>query len=282
MEEKSNKKNNVIFIVIGVSLVIIFAVCGWKLGTWYADYQDKNNNQVEEKNENNNEEKVELKEEEIEELESYLLPANYWRNSDKVGMFAKEKVTIDNLDNYGKLVAIFLKLKYDGYTEKVEFYDIDWKLRTDITDYDYDGYMYYSDINKELIHEYAIKMFGKDDLVDEEFSLFSITCEYSEDYKCYMFPGGGTGYPHYYMELDRYEVTNDEVVLYHKYVYFLMNQEYWKYGIYTSHDSDNELALYEDDKDDKYYLEEYGTMYKTIFKKDDNGNYYWLSSEPVK
>ena len=53
---------------------------------------------------------------------------------------------------------------------------------------------------------------------------------------------------------------------------------------YTTPDKDiNCTEKLPKDHNIKYkFLKKYGTMYKHIYKKDDNGNYYWLSSEPIK
>ncbi|MBQ6052179.1 MAG: hypothetical protein IJL30_02700 [Clostridia bacterium] len=102
--------------------------------------------------------------------------------------------------------------------------------------------------------------------------------EYSAENSCYY--AFSQSYPEgicEYTVLDGYENNGDEFVVYDKYVYYDSANRV----LYASSDKTEEI-------DGKIYadlektVEEYGLRYKHTFALGESGNYYWVSSEPVK
>ncbi len=217
-------------------------------------------------------------------------------------MFANNKVDYTNVDNILKFAMVYRELLRNGYDD-VKYYrfkhevslDVvyDWgdiKNWMEIDESEYSGPLadyttkFYYKITKEKIHEMANLMFEEDTLVDGDYLLsFVDECSFRNDeYFCHEVAGGGTGNDEYLTELDHYEFNDNNLVVYQKAYWIEKDYDTGKYNIAPSIES--EILAQLDDYDFKFdedLYRKYGRMYKSIFRKNSAGTYYWVSSEPV-
>lgn len=296
MKEKKQKYIIGFLIVIDILLVVGIVLC---LG----QFKDKLND-----------EKDDIKI--VNELMEKIIPFDENLNSNEEEynyMFADEKVDINNMGSHLMFGMIFQELIDNDFGDK-KYYRVDLEDKEFIDEngeYDPEAYQkyvndqnnwvelkeseycgpqcdaefyYYYKINKKVIHEYAVKMFGVDKLKDDTYVInYGEYCEYSNDeYYCKASAGGGTGIANYVLKYDRYEKKDDEIYIYQKAYYVENDLNKDGYNVSTYYQS-NDKTYYEDvelEFDDKLY-EKHGTIFKTTFKQSKDGNYYWISSEPL-
>lgn len=136
----------------------------------------------------------------------------------------------------------------------------------------------YSKINKDELEKNYREIFGPNkSFAKKEYHLHASMVEYSEsidEYLYYTLPEG------YYTGVD--EVTKlvkavkvgNTIELYDYYVFMTSWIEHA--GTFKDRHYNTKLS---DDFD--YDIIEAGQLYKHIYRKDQNGNYYWYSSEPI-
>lgn len=149
---------------------------------------------------------------------------------------------------------------YEGCLKDSEYY----------LDFAYFGY------NKKDLEESYHKIFGSNaSLPLGHFYVSEVQeCEYSkenDDYLCYMGMVGGYWVPERVTKIIKAEEHGNTITIYDKYI--LLSEE----GTYK--DPEEKEIL---DKEWNENLVEKGNIYKHIYQKDINNNYYWISSEPVK
>ena len=95
-------------------------------------------------------------------------------------------------------------------------------------------------------------------------------------------------------QLTKASQDGDTIYLYDKYIFAAQVPEVDNSGVYktptyyyTSSSKTNLIEKVEEDVslDENIILSKYGEktqQYKHTFKKDANGNYYWVSTEPIK
>lgn len=137
------------------------------------------------------------------------------------------------------------------------------------------SFHYFSVVKKDLEESWH-KIFGTNNpLPLGEFTVSEVLqCEYSEendDYLCFMGMVGGYWVPEQYTKLIKAEKYGNTITLYDQYILFA--EDYLTYK-----DPEEKIKL-GDSWDEK--LIEKGQLYKHTYKKDKNGNYYWVSSEPI-
>lgn len=138
---------------------------------------------------------------------------------------------------------------------------------------------FFNNVNKETLEKAYHDMYGEDKKLPLKDFTMGVTgiCVYSKiknDYLCFDQTGGDT-YPGYgEVEFEKYEEKEDSIEIYDRYLWI----EYDVNGdvYYKSRFNKNEKL----DSTNKDFSK--GALYKHTFKKDNNGNYYWYSSERVE
>ena len=243
---------------------------------------------------------------------------DYKKDNESYGMFADYKVDNSNLSLYGKYSLIVQLLDRDGYFDEVEYYkykeednyeDLILATEEDLKDYDKSGFNQcdsdvivrkYPKINKSLISRYAKNIFGIDNIEILSFSYYCISCDLvNGEYNCRNYTGGtGSSNASWEYKYVDYEKNNDEMYIYHK--------AFWGFNDYLENGNENYVIFNTDnnEKDDlKDYvkndkliavvndfqydnidklLDKYGVTFKSVFKKNSDGEYRWVSTEPIK
>lgn len=125
-------------------------------------------------------------------------------------------------------------------------------------------------------------LFGYDKVMPKvNFKLYySTMCEYgskNDDYIIYKLPAGWPGYRLEFTKLLKAEKFGDTITLYDSYVY--LEDATYKDKAKTKKISDID---YFGDLESHPEVYNDGQIYKHIYKKNDNGTYRWVSSEPVE
>lgn len=233
------------------------------------------------------------------------------------GMFNTYKVDVNNLSLYGKYNLVLNMIYNDGYFDEFEYYkrsEDNWEdlIKVDVKDLTSEELGYssqcdadylvrkYPNINKELINKYAKDIFDIDGIDMYSFGYSCIQCNIVlGEYEC-MNISGGTGTRNYdwvYKYVD-YEKKGEELYIYHKAFFGINDESTGDYLIFNSDDVidnisyDNEgsfilgneyfIAKVDGDSyNSDELLDRYGIRFKSVFKKNSNGEYRWVSTEPV-
>ena len=210
--------------------------------------------------------------------------------------YQDKKVEINDLSNQIKLINVFNNIEFKkdevesvtdpGTGESITYWEKDENGNEILTGwYSFDA---------EVMHKYAKEFYGEEiDLVDEYFSIsWWQGCSYNNGE--YLYSEGGAGprlEPITY--ITKAYIEDDVLYIYDKYL--LISQpdiEKDEYDIYKDTvsevmdkiGSDVNIHINDIDSIKEYVLEEYEdkmSEYKHTFKKNANGEYYWVSTEPV-
>lgn len=232
-------------------------------------------------------------------------------------MFNTYKVDVNNLSLYGKYNLVLNMIYNDGYFDEFEYYkrsEDNWEdlIKVDVKDLTSEELGYssqcdadylvrkYPNISKELINKYAKDIFDIDGIDMYSFGYSCIQCNIVlGEYEC-MNISGGTGTRNYdwvYKYVD-YEKKGEELYIYHKAFFGINDESTGDYLIFNSDDVidnisyDNEGSLIMcneyfiakvdgDSYNSEELLDRYGIRFKSVFKKNSNGEYRWVSTEPV-
>lgn len=233
------------------------------------------------------------------------------------GMFNTYKVDVNNLSLYGKYNLVLNMIYNDGYFNEFEYYkrsedNLEDLIKVNVKDLTSEELGYssqcdadylvrkYPNINKELINKYAKDIFDINGIDMYSFGYSCIQCNIVfGEYEC-MNISGGTGTRNYgwvYKYVD-YEKKGEELYIYHKAFLGINDESTGDYLIFNSDDVidnisfDNDGSLiidkeyFIDKVDEASYnsdelLDRYGIRFKSVFKKNSNGEYRWVSTEPV-
>lgn len=295
----NNKKN---FLWLALIIVIVLIVVGLIIGV-----------NLKSKNE-------ELAKELYERLESdYIFPIyvdDYETYIDS-NFYIDKLVTYDNLSDESKLyyayqiipnkkqrklsdcedLKTYIYNKEDLYTKCVKDEDM---LRKDLEE---DGEFTFDNVNKDKLVSAYHKLFGYDkEMPLKQFTkLFTGACTYSkekDDFLCFNTVGGKEIGSRAETKLEKYKKKKDSIEIYDRYVWVEVenNLDYYENIYYKSRLKEDKFASetfdYEmlkeekrtnlENKELKDEIFKQGALYKHIFKKDKNGNYYWYSSERVE
>lgn len=209
---------------------------------------------------------------------------------DFIGSFYKEeKTTLNNLSNEEKLVATIQTLPDKEYTN---FKNIDKSISEKL------GYLSDRSDDSQYVHLNSLKVYSKEEIIEQAESIFGkdvkleITslngCAHDYDYidgklYSYDYEGGGFGdFNSGYGEI-QYAIKDKEFIyIFDKFIY----KDEYNTNYYKSSNSD--IPLEENFeikgtlKDYLLYLFNDLYMYKHTFKKDETGEYYWISTEKYK
>lgn len=139
-------------------------------------------------------------------------------------------------------------------------------------------------INKNIIDTTYKKIFGRNNDNSEKFTIDSThTCFLDGDYyycglsETFTYILGGSAI---YRTIKNYEEKSSEIVIYD---YFIKISDPICYTNYTT-DSINQNCTKNFDRNKKIkynFMKKYGSLFKHIYQKADDGTYYWVSSEPI-
>ncbi len=234
------------------------------------------------------------------------------------GMFTDSKVTLNNLSLESKYAVIVGMMEEDGYFDNAEYFKYTEagneeslvalseeeakKYDNEYGDLTCDADMIvrkYYGITGDLINKYAEDIFGIKNIRKVSFNFGCIECKYKNgEYDCRNYTGGYATRPfRWEAKVVDYDKTDTEILLYHKAFYVGFNNE-GSYVLMTDRDGldvDNKGNIKVNSKklitslgnefltiDTNDLLEEYGITFKSVFKKNNNGEYRWVSTEPVK
>lgn len=225
----------------------------------------------------------------VKELHGYLMPTDL-NNCDGLSNYADKKITTKDLDDTTKLCLAYQKINTKN--APVEEYDKTKKKETCNVDDMIFGSEENEDkcsvvkIKKNIIEKTYQKLFGEKINTKDAFNYDnSHICYLKDDYyycgksETYTYVIDGT--TAIYRIIDKAIEKGSTITIYD---YFLKINSDECYKNYTTLDkNDNCTKNYnEKSKIDYNFMKKYGTMYKHIYQKDKNGNYYWVSSTPVK
>ena len=300
VESVERKRVNPILLgILFVLLLGIFGVGGWILGTKYAELEDNKKEETKEVSENENvdtekDDSVSLTESEVKNIYSTRVPI-LDKNLNDANAYQNKKIDVNNLN--------------ESLLRGFAFWNIDFK-EGDITSFvNEDGslmcdeYCSFDDLwgegwyifDAKLLQDSAKELYGREipngDFADSVGSGATYTNgEYHHS------AGGGTITAiKYYREFVTYEEVDDTLVVTDKFIKFVVepNDSAEDYVVKVYTDSNNVTLI--DTTNSKYdaYDEEFESsviasykdkmvQYKHTFKQDDNGNWYWVSTEPIK
>ena len=145
----------------------------------------------------------------------------------------------------------------------------------------------FNDVNKAKLEDAYHKMYGYDkEMPLKSFTMsFTGVCLYSDvedEYLCHNQVGGDTTFGISRTKLISANKYFDRIELYDRYVWVDLadNNGFDYYKSRFNKELIVNVPEYNEDNDDEYL--DKGALYKHIFKKDSNGNYYWYSSERVE
>ncbi len=269
---------------------------------------DENTKQEEKKQEVKKEEEkkeeLSITDDVVEKVYNYVLKSDdtrgsyAWQNEETASFYRDEKVDFSSLSNIEKLITLIKNIKekqiYDNSKKsemtKLVFESADVN-NINISDFDLFEYAKISDSIK--------KIFNKS--VDELDLSKCIGCSWGlvyEDDSLYEieFSGGGLGETKQgYGEVQKAEKEGNKLYIYDKYMYVDFTNSAIPIDdelihIYTSSDETTEVASMESSNspvefDYEGTFEEYKDeldTYLHTFEKNENGDYYWVSSEKVE
>ena len=234
--------------------------------------------------------------------------SNYGPNDDlpkTYSFYRASKVTSDNLENDEKSFVVVNYLLGSNYGKKELMDNISSDIKnkfsyyvSGVTDDPKSGETPYCVVynNKDIEYVKDI-IFGSN--VNINYTTFSgLACvvEFIDgNYYSYTFPGGGRGAEdRLFTKIEKATKDGDYIYIYDKCLYADLdpdtaNTDNEKLALYTNTDKTKKIETIESDWQDYYnadnsYMNDYVSKldtYKHTFKKDSNGNYYWISSEPA-
>ena len=242
---------------------------------------EKNLNEENDKENNSDNEiqKIDTNTELIQKLNSYIPAIDY---KIEKNAYQDKKITLNELKNDFILRVAFTKLTLK---------DEDKKKISD--EYDLDTGWYAFDAN--ILQNKVKELYGKNaNVPNQDFDDGAgLACNY-KDGKYNVGSGGGTGEGLIQVSkmIEAYS-QNNEIYIITKNATYVFTDENPKGSLYTDSTLVKKIKDYKDEKYDSMdgnkiaeniikNDENVMTKYKHTFEKDENGNYYWVSTEPVK
>ncbi len=294
-----NKKNFIWFILIGV---VVLIGCVLFIGS-----------EVKFKNKK-------LAKELYERLEADYIYPIYVNDFDTYidsNFYNDKLVTYDDLSDESKLYYAYqiienkkqLKLRDCGELKLYKYNEEDLyakclrdedMIRKDI---EYDGDWVFEDVNKEKLENAYHKLFGEDkEMPLKQFTkLFVGACTYSkekDDFLCFNQVGGKEIGSRPETKFEKYKKKKDSIEIYDRYVWVEVKDGFENYvntyyksrlkedkfasETYNYRKYEGEVGLNLEKPELKDEIFKQGALYKHVFKKDKNGNYYWYSSERIE
>jgi len=278
-------KNYVFSHLYGVVITSLVIITG---GTFV--YNTVSNNYIEEVSENPlisiRGEEIEVNEK-IEEL--YKFNQLNYDSAVPMSLYLGKKVTYESFTDNERLQLAYMSLDYkDKFNERIYINDCE-----EVKDYEGRYALCNSELNDFVVGEIAFdhyimkkevlensyhKLFGSDKkLPKDTFKVhYSLECEYSDkasSYLCYSLPAGWLGIPVENTEIYKVYKKENEIVIYD---YFVHLDPTYNDSVYTGYDRETQIS----DSTSDYDITK-GSLFRHVYKKDKDGNYYWFSSEKV-
>lgn len=276
------------------------------LSKYEIDANEKVENNVNKnKNQNSKKGNLDIESDLVLELYSKLFDATEICYDNEGSFYKKEQTNLNNLTDTEKLIATLQYLsKQEKEITNVE--QIDSKIIEKLPYYNEGGTVNLENIkiySQEEIKDATIKLFGKEvDLVEKNLNgCAEYWCYLDGNYYHYNYPGGGYGYyQHTYRQIQYAIQEENRIYIYDKMAYIKDMDYEIEYegsyvdtynGVYKSFDSEKFFALEGINFDYNYsntdteiiaMRENDLYLYKHTFEKDENGNYYWVSTEIEK
>ncbi len=240
---------------------------------------DKESN-VDKSNDTNEKEikKIDTNDELIQKLYSYIPAIEY---KIQKNAYQDKKITINELQNDFILSVAFTKLSLKNEDKK--------KISDE---YNVDSGWYSFDAN--ILQNKVKELYGENvNIPNQTFDDGAgVVCSYSNGEYMYSVGGGSNESLMPVSKIVEAYSQNDEIYIITKNTTFVSNAENEKGSLYTDSTLANKIKDYQDEKyiamdgnkiaediiknDEKIMIN-----YKHTFKKDTNGNYYWVSTEPI-
>ncbi len=232
------------------------------------------------------------------EIETYFIPELYdgFESYNENNFYMDKLVTYDTLSDEAKLYYAYQTIK-DIKDKKINSCEeLNGYIFNGVNLYDYcikdsnmlisEEYMF-NDVNKVKLEEAYHKMYGYDkNMPLKNFTMnFIGVCLYSDtkkDYLCYNRVGGDTTFGSSKTKLISADKYSDRIELYDRYVWVDLadNNGFDYYKSRFNKELIVNVPEYNEDNNDEYL--DKGALYKHVFKKDNDSNYYWYSSERVE
>lgn len=200
--------------------------------------------------------------------------------------YQSSKMSVDNIDH--EFLRAFAFTKLDGNMPKLPHPSLGEDAEAEIEEgwYSFDA---------KYLRDKMLELYNKK-IEDGDFNVsFSAGVTYQNGKYNHAVGGGSSFYSRVERQIEEAYVMNDELVIEDEYLYVLYGDidgsGKTKVEIYDSSDKKNKLL---DEQVDENIMEEKNLnkliskcesqkkKYKHTFKKNDKGNYYWVSTEPVK
>ena len=265
-----------------------------------SDLQKQNENYKEIIDDANSVKSVSVLDDVVQRVYNYVLKTEdtrgdyAWQNAERASFYRDTKVKVDDLNNIEKLVVLRSNAKetkvYSNEIKNSIFEKIGINEEYRIRYYDTYEFSGISDVAKRVFNKSLdeLKLSASRgcswDLVPYEDSLYELN-----------FEGGGMGQVvDSYAKIQKAEKEGDKLYIYDKYMYIdfvnaMVPLDDGMVQIYTSSNESEEIDKVEYgsyssfDKEGLFNknIEKLKT-YKHTFEKNENGSYYWVSTEPVE
>jgi len=229
-----------------------------------------------------------MSEKEVDNLGKKLFNKTSYINNygDELYFYDADKLDYSNISNESKLAVTIANIS-DG-----DFYeDLKYEMRYSFSDdgYIYEDLHYVKSISKKKFEESYKELFGNDENVKyEDFNQNDYTCSLKNDsVECnnYTFYARGSA-GQFYLSYDKAEYIDNSIIVYTS----LLGYNNWnasdKGAIYNDYNLSNQIDdRYIEDNVEETLFRDYGdkaSKYKLTFNQDNNGNWYWVSTELVK
>ncbi len=275
-----SSKVKIILLVIIIFLLVTsgFFIFGYTFGSKFSEVDSKNEIKEIEKN-------IDLDINSGLVLNTYSLIPAYSSNMISLNAYQDKKVTIDDLDNKYLLGALYKALDDSLNTDNIEVLNGDF-----INDRLNSSFKFSSN----LLDKYMLRSYGKI-LNYESFYIDKIKrLDYSEGYYTYINEGTSNEYGAIIRKIDKAYEDFEYMYIEDSFLYYtvIKNNDLYENHLYSESNMINEIEIKENyfstdltagevlDYIKEYYQGDMG-HYKHIFKKNDDGSFYWVSSEKM-
>lgn len=238
----------------------------------------------------------------VKELHSKVLKFNHiydFGSGKEYSFYRNTKVTVNDLTNTEKVIAVIQYLEENNYGTKIELAKLDQEILKKLTKYippELEGPVY-GEVYDANILKSGIKLVFGDNARIEWFS-FDNNCAVAHDfvdgkYYNYTYPGGGYGYSTYaFSKVEKAIQDENYIYIYDKFIYAddFPNGNEGPTTYYTDSTKSLMLGVADDFITPYPFVEGANSVliskyedklntYKHTFKKNADGEYYWVSTE---
>lgn len=279
MKKEINKKKNNVFqdrlLLVLIIILIILSIVIVVLKITTRNYLDNNDKLVS-------------------ELHNYFNSEDLG-NCEGLFTYAEDKITYDKIESETRLCIAYQKAEINDVetgtikaTKKKETCTLDgmtFRIDEDSKE------CLYTKVKKEIIDNSYKKLYGKEIENNEEFRVDNThICYLKDDYyycglsEVFTYTLGNESL--IYRVIDKAIDKKETIEIYD---YFIRLSGNSCFKTYTTNTINSECSeeyknndKYQEKKNINYkFMKHYGTKYKHIFNKADDGTYYWVSSEPI-